>query len=75
MYTISALASSTSAQDTIANADWSAVTAFVQDGAAGKGISTVTEYYLATTTSTGVTTGTPGWTTSVQLMTSTNKYL
>jgi hypothetical protein len=44
-------------------------------GATGKGISSVTEYYLATSASSGVTTATTGWTTTVQSITSTNKYL
>jgi phage minor structural protein len=44
-------------------------------GATGKGISSVTEYYLATSASSGVTTATAGWTTTVQTITSTNKYL
>ena len=44
-------------------------------GATGKGIKSVTEYYLATTLSTGVTTSTTGWTTTIQSLTSTNKYL
>lgn len=41
----------------------------------GKGISSVTEYYLATSLSSGVTTSTSGWTTTVQTLTATNKYL
>jgi phage minor structural protein len=49
--------------------------AYGNTGAAGKGISSVTEYYLATSASTGVTTSTTGWTTTVQAMTATNKYL
>ena len=44
-------------------------------GASGKGVSTITEYYLATTASSGVTTSTSGWTTGIQSMTSTNRYL
>ena len=44
-------------------------------GATGKGISSITEYYLATSASSGVTTSTSGWTTTVQSMTATNKYL
>lgn len=44
-------------------------------GAAGKGVSSITGHYLATNASSGVTTSTSGWTTSVQTMTSTNKYL
>jgi hypothetical protein len=45
------------------------------DGAPGKGISSVTEYYLASSASSGVTTGTAGWTTAIQSITTTNKYL
>ena len=44
-------------------------------GATGKGIKSVTEYYLASTLSSGVTTSTTGWTTTIQPLTSTNKYL
>jgi phage minor structural protein len=46
-----------------------------QTGGAGKGISSITNYYLATASGSGVTTDTPGWTTTVQSMTPTNKYL
>lgn len=46
-----------------------------QDGTNGKGIKTITNYYLASSSSTGVTTSTNGWTTEVQSMTSTKKYL
>ena len=41
----------------------------------GKGISSITNYYLATSASSGVTRDTSGWTTTVQTMTETNKYL
>ena len=44
-------------------------------GSAGKGITGITEYYLATSASSGVTTSTSGWTTAVQSTTTTNKYL
>ena len=44
-------------------------------GPQGVGISSVTEYYLATSLSSGVTTSTAGWSTSPQSMTSTNQYL
>ena len=44
-------------------------------GATGKGIKSVTEYYLATASSSGITTSTTGWTTTMQSLTSTNKYL
>ena len=45
------------------------------DGEDGRGISSITEYYLATSASGNVTTATTGWSTTVQKMTSTNKYL
>lgn len=44
-------------------------------GATGKGISSVVAYYLATGLSSGVTKDTSGWTTSVQNVSSTKKYL
>lgn len=44
-------------------------------GATGKGISSVTNYYLATASSSGVTTATSGWTSTIQSVTSTKKYL
>lgn len=44
-------------------------------GKDGKGISSITEYYLATSSSSGVTTGTSGWKTTPQTTTTTNKYL
>ena len=44
-------------------------------GAAGKGIKSVTEYYLATTSSSNVTTSTSGWTTAIQTLTASKKYL
>ncbi|MCU7525659.1 MAG: hypothetical protein HF308_14370 [Ignavibacteria bacterium] len=53
----------------------SIIGAYGDTGGTGKGISSVTEYYLATAASTGVTTATSGWTTSIQTVTATNKYL
>ena len=44
-------------------------------GDRGVGITSITEYYLATSAVTGVTRSTSGWTTSIQTVTSTNKYL
>ena len=44
-------------------------------GATGVGIKTITHYYLATTASSGVTTSTSGWTTGVQSITSSKRYL
>ena len=49
-----------------------------EDGSAGsdgKGIKSITNYYLATNLSSGVTTATSGWTTTVQNVTATKKYL
>ena len=45
------------------------------NGAAGKGISNITEYYLVTSESSGITTSTSGWTTTIQSMTSYKRYL
>lgn len=47
----------------------------VSDGTNGKGISSITNYYLATSASSGVTRSTSGWTTAIQTMTATNQYL
>lgn len=44
-------------------------------GASGKSIGTITNYYLATASSSGVTTSTSGWTTAVQSVSSSEKYL
>ena len=44
-------------------------------GADGKGISNITEYYLVTSASSGVTASTSGWTTTIQSMTSNKRYL
>jgi len=46
-----------------------------QNGEQGVSITNVVRYYLATSAGSGVTTGTSGWTTSIQNMTATNKYL
>ncbi len=48
---------------------------FGSTGATGKGIKSVTEYYLASASSSGVVTSTDGWTTAMQTLTATNKYL
>lgn len=47
----------------------------LNDGKDGKGIKSITEYYLATSASSGVTTGTSGWTTAVQTITEDKRYL
>lgn len=44
-------------------------------GTDGVGIETITNYYLATASSSGVTISTSGWTTSVQTISSNKKYL
>lgn len=44
-------------------------------GNAGKGIKSITEYYLATSSKSGITTSTEGWSTTIPTITSTNKYL
>lgn len=44
-------------------------------GATGESVKTITNYYLATTASSGVTTSTSGWTTTVQNVDATKKYL
>lgn len=46
-----------------------------KDGAAGKGIKSVTNYYLASASGSGVTASTSGWTTTVQTITASKKYL
>lgn len=46
-----------------------------EKGETGNGISAITNYYLATASSSGVTTSTSGWTTTVQSVTATKKYL
>ena len=46
-----------------------------KDGADGVGIKSITEYYLASSASSGVTVSTSGWTTSVQATSSSKKYL
>lgn len=46
-----------------------------KDGAAGNGIKSIVNYYLASTASSGITTGTSGWTTTPQSTTTSKKYL
>lgn len=45
------------------------------DGASGVGIKAITNYYLATSSGSGVTTSTGGWTITVQTITPDKKYL
>ncbi len=47
----------------------------VSQGSTGVGISSIVEHYLATSSGSGVTSSTTGWTTSIQTITVTNKYL
>ena len=49
--------------------------AYGNTGATGNGIKTITNYYLASTANSGVTTSTSGWTTSIQTVTSSKRYL
>lgn len=44
-------------------------------GATGNGIKTITNYYLATASGSGVTASTSGWTTTVQTVSASKKYL
>ena len=77
-YVIQATAVSTEATDTIAASEWSNIVRFVadgEDGDPGKGITQVINRYLAWPNDTGVTRSTSGWTTTIQTVTSTNKYL
>ena len=48
---------------------------FGATGNTGKGIASITEYYLATASASGVTTSTTGWTPTIQTISATNKYL
>lgn len=77
-FMIQATAIGSGTSDTIASGEWSSITKFVEDGedgAAGRSISSVKNYYLATNASSGVTRSTAGWTEVVQTITSSNKYL
>lgn len=77
-YVIQATAVNTGATDTIAASEWSNIVRFVadgEDGDPGKGITQVINRYLAWPNDTGVTRSTSGWTTTIQTVTSTNKYL
>lgn len=46
-----------------------------QDGSDGVGVSSIIKHYLVSASDSGVTISTEGWSTEVQLMTATNKYL
>jgi phage minor structural protein len=45
------------------------------EGAPGRSVETITEYFLATSANSGVTRSTPGWTTTFQPVTNEKKYL
>ena len=60
---------------TTSSTDPAIIGTYGRNGTNGKGISSITEYYLASSSSSGVTKDTPGWTTSIQTVTATNKYL
>lgn len=45
------------------------------DGAAGRGISQILEYYLVSPNDTGITISTSGWSTNIPTLNKTNKYL
>ena len=45
------------------------------DGKEGRGIADITEYYLATTASSGITTSSDGWTEAVQTIDASKRYL
>jgi len=84
IWVIGAVASSNTDSDTIGSNEWSAPIILSQDGNDGSdgqdgsdgiSISSVTNYYLATSLSSGVTPSTSGWTTTIQTMDSTNQYL
>ena len=65
----------TSSEPAKGNAAWKEYAEKGADGTAGKGIKSITEYYLATSASSGVTTGTSGWTTAVQTITAAKRFL
>ena len=69
---ISASAINKATTDTIGISDWGSPIKFVEDGVS---ISGVTNYYLATDQSSGITTSSSGWTTTIQSMTEVNQYL
>ena len=74
-FVIQATAISSEATDTISSSEWSGITQFVEDGEDGRGIASVTHYYLASNLQTGVTRETAGWTQQVQTVSTVNKYL
>lgn len=78
IYVTAASASSNTSTDTIAYTEWATPVILAQNGANGtngRSITGVVNYYLATNVDTGVTRSTPGWTTTIQNVTSSNNYL
>ena len=78
IYVTAASASSNTSTDTIAYTEWATPVILAQNGANGtngRSITGVINYYLATDQDSGVTRSTSGWTTTIQNVTSTNKYL
>lgn len=66
------------AVSTMSNGTWTSWSVYKIKGENGKdgvSISSVTEYYLASSLSSGVTATTSGWTTTVPTLTATNKYM
>lgn len=61
--------------NTTASTDPHIVGVYGSKGNAGRGIQSITEYYLATSAASGVTRSTQGWTTAIQTVTATDKYL
>ena len=77
-FVIQATAANSAATDTIASSEWSSITKLIadgEDGDDGVSITGVVNHYLATSASSGVTRSTSGWTTTVQTIDATNKYL
>ena len=75
IWIIGAVASSNTDTTTVGNSDWSTPIKLSENGEDGESISSVTNYYLATSASSGVTPSTTGWTTTIQTMDATNQYL
>lgn len=78
IYITFATASSYTATDVIEVSEWRTPRVLAkngEDGDDGISVSNVVNYYLATASSSGVTRSTAGWTTTVQSVTATKKYL
>ena len=78
IYVTAASASSNTNTDTIAYTEWSSPVVLAQNGTNGtngRSITGVVNYYLATNLDSGVTRSTSGWTTTIQNVSGTNKYL